>query len=130
MKTVVNMKSDLSAAGVQLLEIIDSLGFGVIEELVIRDGEPCFHPAPRVLKDIKIGYLETGAREGVRDRDFALKNGVIQLFEHLSPLRSARVTIEVKHSLPFRIVVESVPEGEQMTAGPLPKSKRERGGAE
>jgi hypothetical protein len=102
------MKSHLSPARQKLLEIIQSLGFGVIEELTIVNGEPCFDDSLRVLRDIKIG-AEPAARPETEQQDFVLKHRIIELFEHLDQLGSAKVTIEVKHSSPFRIVAEHSP---------------------
>jgi hypothetical protein len=100
------MKSHLSPARQQLLEIIQSLGFGVIEELTIINGEPCFVPAPKILRDIKIGAAEIAPKADGADRDFALKSRLVELFGHLDRLDAVKVTIEVKHSSPFRLVVE------------------------
>jgi hypothetical protein len=99
------MKSHLSPARQKLLEIIQSLGFGTIEELSIVNGEPCFGDFPRILRDIKLG-AESESRSGTAHEDFALKSRIIELFGHLDQLGSAKVKIEVKHSSAFRIVVE------------------------
>lgn len=104
------MKSHLSPARQQLLGIIQSLGFGVIEELTIINGEPCFASAPKILQDIKIGSSEVAPRADDANRDFALKSRVVELFGHLDRLDAVKVTIEVKHSSPFRIVVEHNPQ--------------------
>ena len=102
------MKSHLSPARQQLLEVIQSIEFGVIEELTIIDGEPSFVEVPRILRDIKIG-AEEAPRHPKSDRDFALKSRVVELFEHLDRLHVAKVRIEIKHSSPFRIVIEQNP---------------------
>ena len=103
------MKSHLSPARQQLLEIIHSLGFGVIEGLVIADGEPCFDPSPKILQDIKIGVVDPGPRPEETHRDFTLKSRMVELFEHFDRLNCSKVNIEVKHAQPFRIVAEYDP---------------------
>jgi hypothetical protein len=99
------MKSHLSPARQTLLEIIDSLGFGVIENLAIVRGDPYFDPLPKILQDIKIGTDAAPQTERSND-DFVLKSKIVELFQHLDQLDRVRVTIEIKHSQPFRIVVE------------------------
>jgi hypothetical protein len=98
------MNSHLSPARSRLREIIQSLGFGSIE-LRIEAGEPCFDVPPRVLRDIKIGSAAGGSRETERP-DFALQSKMVELFEYIDQLGTAAITIEVKHSQPFRIVAE------------------------
>jgi hypothetical protein len=36
------------------VEIIEALGFGVIERLLIRGGLPCYEPEPRIVQTIKL----------------------------------------------------------------------------
>lgn len=98
------MFSKLSPPRQRLVEIIQSLGFGVIDLDVIA-GEPCFEPPPKVVQDIKIGGNSESRGESVR-RDFALTSKMVELFEHIDRLTRARVVIEVKHAQPFRLTVE------------------------
>ena len=98
-------KSSLSTALRQLLETMQRLGFGRIEGLTIQGGEPCFHPPPKIIKEIKMG-AENGPRPELTYDDFNLKSQVAELFSHLSHLSDGSVVIEVKHGLPFRLVVE------------------------
>ena len=99
------MKSHLSPARRKLLEIIDSLGFGTIKDLSIRNGEPCFDPFPRILHDIKIG-ADPAAQPEITNGDFVLKSRIVELFEHLDRIECSTITIEIKHSSPFRLVIE------------------------
>jgi len=112
------MSSHLSPARFKLLEILRCLGFGVIEDLAIVNGEPCFDPFPRILEDIKIGS-ESESRPSTKSGAFALTSRMIELLDHLDRLGSGKVRIEVKHSQAFRIVVEHT--GERL----LGKSKGE-----
>jgi hypothetical protein len=101
-------RSSLSTAQVHLLEIVQRIGFGRVENLTVRDGEPVFDPAPRVVREIKIGGESSPRHElGKPDRDFALKGQIVELFDHLKQLENGTVqALEVRHSLPFRLVVE------------------------
>lgn len=99
-------KAALSAPRRRLLVIMQQLNFGRIEDLEIRDGDPVFSPAPRMVQDIKLGG-ENGPRPELGHTDFVLKNQVSEFFDHLSRLRDGTVeSIEVKHGLPFRLVIE------------------------
>ena len=83
--------------------------FGLIEALVIRDGEPAFHPPPRVLRDIKLGAADT-ARGDLTSVNFELKDQVIELFDHLERLGNGTVELlEVRYGLPVRLVVRQSP---------------------
>lgn len=99
-------KASLSAPRRQLLETMQRLNFGRIEDLEIRKGEPMFNPAPRIVQDIKLGG-ENGPRPELVAADFVLKSQVAEFFEHLTRIGDGSVeTIEVKHGLPFKLVVE------------------------
>lgn len=45
---------DLSAPSQRLLRLFQTINFGRVEELEIRNGEPRFSPAPRVLVELKL----------------------------------------------------------------------------
>jgi hypothetical protein len=87
------------------VEIIEALGFGVIERLLIRGGLPCYESEPRIVQAIKLD----SEPERQFDRscaDLTLKKGFESLFDRLSRLRDGTVDIEVRHSAPFRLVLE------------------------
>jgi hypothetical protein len=99
-------KSTLSLPCQKLLAIIWDLYFGKIEGLTVRNGEPAFTPAPRITQEIKLGPEAAPRREPTRG-DFALKSQVVDLFSHIGRLADgSTVTIEVRHSLPVRLMVE------------------------
>jgi hypothetical protein len=102
----ISYKSSLSPGRRRLLEAMQRLNFGRIEGLEIRNGEPVFHPSPRIVQDIKIGG-ENGSRPELSIDDFALKSAVIELFDHLSRIGDGTLeSIEVKYGMPFKLVVE------------------------
>jgi hypothetical protein len=84
------------------------LGFGTIEHLVVRDGDPVFDPPPHVIREVKFG-AENGPRPEASLEDFALKTQVQDLCAHFDSLGNATIRrLEVKHGLPFRMEVEEV----------------------
>jgi hypothetical protein len=87
------------------VEIIEVLGFGVIERLVIRGGLPCYEQEPRIVQAIKLDSKPERQTDGGY-ADLTLKKEFESLFEHLSRLGDATVDIEIRHSLPFRLVLE------------------------
>jgi hypothetical protein len=102
----ISTKASLTAPRRRLLESMQRLNFGRIEGLEIRNGEPVFQPAPRIIQDIKIGG-ENGPRPELNIDDFALKSAVIELFDHLSRIGDGTLeSIEVKYGMPFKLVVE------------------------
>jgi len=66
---------------------------------------PCYEPEPRIVQAIKLD----SEPERQPDRgcaDLTLKKEFESLFDQLSRLRDAIVDIEVRHSAPFRLVLE------------------------
>ena len=99
-------KSSLSDPHRRLVELMQRLNFGRIEDLIIRGGEPVFDPAPKVIQKVKIGG-ENGPRREVSCEDFLLKKQMIELLETITDLREGMVlAIDVKHGLPFSMEVE------------------------
>ncbi len=99
-------KSSLNPGQRQTVEIIEALGFGVIERLLIREGQPCYDRAPRIVEEIKLGSEPEQQQPDRCCADLKLKKEFENLFDQLSRLRDGVVDIEVRHSLPFRLVLE------------------------
>jgi len=98
-------KSSLLPVQRQTVEIIESLGFGAIERVRICGGLPCYEPKTRIVQTIKLDAEPVG---GLVDGDahLTLKKEFEILFDQLSRLQDGVVDIEVRHSLPFRLVLE------------------------
>ena len=104
--TQIMKKAALSTAQQQLMQMMQALNFGRIEELKIRRGEPIFDPSPRVVRQIKFGG-DNGPRPELQHSDFALKSQVVELFDHLARIGDGTVeTLEVQHGLPFKLTIE------------------------
>src|SRR5438445_11769474 len=98
-------KSSLNLGQRQTVEIIEALGFGVIERLLIRGGSPCYKPEPRIVQTIKLDSAPKRQPDDGR-ADLILKKEFESLFDQLNRLRDGVVDIEVRHSLPFRLALE------------------------
>jgi hypothetical protein len=98
-------KATLTSARRRLLELMQFVNFGRIENLIVRGGEPSLVPPPRVVREIKFGG-DNGPRPELATDDFRLKAQVVDLFRELDRLGDGTVeALEVKHGLPFRLMV-------------------------
>jgi hypothetical protein len=98
-------RSSLNPAQLQSVEIIEALGFGCIEHLWIRDGLPCYEPRPRIVQTVKLDS-EPARKPDDGHADMTLKKEFESLFDQLRQLPDGVVDIEVRHGLPFRLVLE------------------------
>ena len=104
--TELTTKSSLSDSHRRLVELMQRLNFGRIQNLVVRDGEPVFDPAPKVIQKVKIGG-ENGPRPELSCEDFLLKKQTVELLEAIADLGDGTVLIiDVKHGLPFAVEIE------------------------
>ena len=99
-------KGALPASCRRLLEAMQRLNFGKIENLEIRGGLPVFEPPPRIVKDVKIGG-ENSPRPELEMADFRLKAPVIEFFEHLIRLGDGKIAlIEIQYGHPCKLLIE------------------------
>jgi hypothetical protein len=98
-------KSSLDPGQRRTVEIIETLGFGVIERLWVRGGLPSYETEPRIVQTIKLDS-EPGRQPDRGHAELTLKKTFENLFDELSRLRDGVVDIEVRHSAPFRLVLE------------------------
>ena len=97
-------KSSLSPKQIRLVELMQRINFGRIENLPIRDGEPVFESGMRIVRDIKFGAADNGPRPEVNSADFVLKTQVTDLFSQFDKLGHSFIEcLDVKHGLPFRM---------------------------
>jgi hypothetical protein len=100
-------KSSLSTAQKRLIETMQRTNYGRIEGLLIREGQPVLNPPPRVVKDVKLGTADSGARPELQSGDFALKREHVELFEQLRRLGNGTIEcLEIKGGLPFLLMLE------------------------
>lgn len=101
-------KQELSPSRSGLLELMQSINFGQVLGLIVRHGEPILDPLPRILREHKFGS-ENGPRPELASRDFHLKSQVVELFGYLDQARNCTIeALEIKHGLPFRMIVAEV----------------------
>ena len=99
-------KADLSWEGQSIVELMQSINYGRIENLVVRHGEAVLDPPPRVVREIKF-CAENGARPESARHDFTLKSQVLELFAHMEAMGNGVIKcLEIKHGLPFGMTVE------------------------
>jgi hypothetical protein len=93
----------------QLVELMQGIYFGRIENLPVRGGNPVLVPFPRVVREIKCGG-ENGPRAQPEANDCQLKAQVRDLFRHLDEVGNGTIeALEIKNGLPFRLLVPRPP---------------------
>jgi hypothetical protein len=104
---VADQFSDLSPARKALVRLFQSVNFGQIIGLAIRDGEPVFlDPEPTVLVDVKLDGDE-GERPEADLADFTLRQEVRRFLAHLEQLKNGTVErVELRNGIPRRIVIK------------------------
>jgi hypothetical protein len=96
-------KTALSPPRRRLVEMMQSINFGQILELVVRGGEPVLDPPPEIVREVKLG-ANKHAQASNAAGDFVLKAQVVELFEHLDLLGTGSIEVlEVQNGLPFRL---------------------------
>jgi hypothetical protein len=98
-------KSSLTPDQRRTVEIIEALGFGVMERLLIRGGLPCYDHEPRIVQAIKLDSVPQ-QQPGHSHADSTLKQEFDILFNQLSRLWEGTVDVEVRHGLPVKLVLE------------------------
>ena len=102
-------KQDLAASRIEFVELMQSVNFGRINQLLIRNGEPVLDPRPGIVREIKLAG-ENGSRPELGAADFLLKQQVVELFAFFDECPDGVIDVlEIKHGLPFRMIVTEVP---------------------
>ncbi len=92
-----------------LLREMQQLNFGQIKALAIRAGQPQLDPDTKLVREHKFGG-DNGPRPEISAADFLLKHQVIELFAFFDQIQNGVIDVlEIKHGLPFRMVVTEVP---------------------
>lgn len=94
-------KSAQSEPRRQLIEAMQRINFGRIEQLSIHDSEPILRSPAKEVITFKL-KSELDARSELLAADFSLKQEVIALFDIFDSVRSGVIErIDIKHGLPF-----------------------------
>jgi hypothetical protein len=95
-------KSELSPGRRWLVEMMQRIAYGRIEDLHLRRGEPVQEPLPRLICEHRLlGPWQPP--KPPRLRDYLVKRQVAILLAELTRMDTGVVTIEVQEGLPFRI---------------------------
>jgi hypothetical protein len=101
-------KSSLPKPHQRLVDLMQQINFGRLENLVVADGQVVMDPPPRVVREIKFGS-ENGARRELSLGDFALKAQVVELMQYIDDLQDGEIDVlEIKGGLPFRMILREV----------------------
>lgn len=104
--TMATSKKHLSQSRRALLELMQRIRFGRIDNLVVEDGEPVLQPLPHVVREVKFGNRRSSSADVTSD-DFLLKTQIVQFFEQLDELQTGTIrTLEVQDGLPFRMSMD------------------------
>ena len=98
--------SELTRASRHLLQLLSRVGFGRIENLLIRGGQPKWVPKPRVLRSVKLG-IRTPPEPPRRTGDFQLRRQHIELLDLLDQLQDGTIArLDIVDGLPVTVLVE------------------------
>ena len=99
-------KSSLPDSHQRLLELMQTINFGRIEDLRVSGGNPIFSPSPKIIQKVKLGG-DNGPRPEAYCDDFLLKKQSLELVAAIKELGEGKVrSIDVKHGLPFAVEIE------------------------
>jgi hypothetical protein len=98
--------SQLSASRQALVRLCQSIDFGQIHDLVVRNSEPMFNPSPTVLVDVLLEAAKE-ARHEIELSDFVLRDEVRRFLGVLDELKNLKIErIDVRAGTPRRILYE------------------------
>ena len=101
-------KYELTQQRQKLLNIMQEINFGGIEQLEIRNGQPVMERYHRIIKDIKFGG-DNGMRVERSMGEYALKKQHHDLFDQLDCLRNAVICqLVIQNGLPIKMSVEEI----------------------
>ncbi len=104
-------KLSLSPARKRLVELMQEINYGRIENLQIRGGEPVFNPPPTVLRHYLFGKENRPNAYRTID-NFSLKKKLAELFEIFDQERSLSIQeLIIDNGLPIRMTVADVAPG-------------------
>jgi len=99
--------SQLSTPRQALVRLCQSVDYGQILDLQVRDHEPVFSPPPKLLLDIKLD-ADCGGRPECELADFALCDEVCRLLDRIEKMGTGQVQrIEVRAGIPRRVLIEA-----------------------
>jgi hypothetical protein len=99
--------SELSAPRQTLVRLCQSVNFGQIRGLEVRDSDPVFSPPPEVLFEVKLDS-DVVSRPEIDLEDFVLPAEFCRLMERLDNLKTATIEqVEVRGGVARRVIFKS-----------------------
>ena len=96
------MRCTLTEPRRRLIDWMRRIGFGRIEQLVVRNREPVLHPPPRHCREHKFGGDNGPPRDG-NSGDWLHKPQVVEFLRLLDQVGDGIIAvIEIKHGVVFR----------------------------
>lgn len=99
-------KSSLTPAWRQLINTILEIGYGSIDGLEIRNGQPVFDPPPRLTR-LHVFGRDHGPHAKSKLDDFVLNDQFRWLIRKLDSGTKRAQTITVQDGLPIRVAIET-----------------------
>jgi hypothetical protein len=96
-------KRSLGPAQLKLVEAIEELGFGRIDQIPVCDGSPCLERATQTVREINLGSEPKPFERCLAD--LTLKAEFERLLNELSQLGDGLVDVEIRHGAPFKLLV-------------------------
>ena len=98
--------SHLSEPRRALVQLLQSINFGYIEDLEVRGGEPVLTPAPAVVIEVKLD-VPGDARPESTLPDYELRGEAVRLMDQLDAVRDGWIRrIDVRFGVPRRVLLE------------------------
>jgi len=99
-------KSSLTSPQRRLVELLQTINFGQINNLRVRAGDPVLDPSPRIVRKLRLGWDNAPRRESACE-DFFLKQAVLDMIATIAGIGDGQVArIEVAHGLPLFVEIE------------------------
>jgi len=103
--TIIQEKASLSCARRRLVELMQQINHGRIQELTVSDGDPVLEPTPEILRIYLFGK-DNGPNAALSSEDFVLKKNVTEMFEFFDQEQSFVIDeLVIANGLPVRMNV-------------------------
>lgn len=99
-------KSETSPKCQKFIELLQSINFGRVFNVHIKNGEPILTNSTVVEREIKFNG-HNGPRQELELKDFLLKQELVEFFDTLQSVNEGFINqIEIKHGLPFLMRIQ------------------------
>ncbi len=99
--------SQLSAPRQALIRLCQTINYGYIQALLVRDSEPILDPPPSAFKTVNLASHEA-ARTETDLADFELRHELCRLLAQMDEIQNGTIEhVQIHRGLPIRIVIEA-----------------------